>query len=151
MDPDLYAEEAYKLGWFYNFAWLIIENNKDGAAVNRYLNNRYAMLFYRMILDEKTDEQTKEVGWKTDKVTRPILIADFAKVIRERAMVNPDKQSVQEYMDFVIKKTGKAEAKFGSHDDVCFADMLAFQAHQLMPFTDVMAGSYRWGKFGYRR
>ena len=64
--PDELANEAYKLGKYYNWALLAIEVNKDGLWVNDALEKMgYINLYYRKSFDDITQKITKFFGWKT--------------------------------------------------------------------------------------
>jgi hypothetical protein len=151
IEPDVFADYLYLLGWYYNLAWICCEKNKDGNYVNKILDDRYSFVFYKIILDEKTERKTRKVGWTTDTVTRPIMIGDLAKVIRERSMINYSEDSAREYMNFIINSRGKPEAKFGANDDVVFADSLALEAHLIMPALERRHTVLNTRVFGYRR
>lgn len=151
IEPDIFADYLYRLGWYYNLAWVCCESNKDGVLVNKLLDERYSYVFYKIILDEKSERKTRKVGWNTDTITRPIMVGDLAKVIREREMINYSSDSAEEYMSFIINKRGRPEAKFGANDDVVFADGLALQAHLLMPIVSRIKKQVRQRVFGYTR
>ena len=151
IEPDIFADYLYNLGWYYNLAWICCEANKDGVLVNKLLDERYSYLFYQIILDEKTQRKTRKVGWTTNSTTRPIMIGDLARVIREQSMINYSYDSAQEYMYFIINKRGRPEAKFGTNDDTVFADGLALQAHLLMPIVSRIHRDIKKKVFGYQR
>jgi len=151
VESDIFADYLYNLGWYYHLAWICCESNKDGIHVNKLLDERYSYIFYKVILNEKTQRKTRKVGWLTDSISRPIMIGDFAKVVRERLMTNYSYDSAQEYMNFVINKRGKPEHKFGANDDVVFADALALQAHIIMPIVSRVHKTVKLKVFGYAR
>jgi hypothetical protein len=151
VEPDIFADYLYLLGWYYNLAWICCEKNKDGNYVNKLLDERYSYVFYKIILDEKTERKTRKVGWVTDTISRPIMVGDLAKVIREKTMINYSEDSAQEYLNFIINKRGKPEAKFGTNDDVVFADGLALECHILMPVVTRVRKNFNKKVFGYRR
>jgi hypothetical protein len=151
IEPDVFADYLRLLGWYYNLAWICCEANKEGVYVNKLLDERYSYVYYQLILDEKTERKTRKVGWHTNSATRPVMIGDLAKVIRERSMINESYDSAQEYMNFIIGKRGKAEAKYGTNDDVVFADGLALEAHMLMPIVSRVRKNINKKVFGYRR
>ena len=151
IEPDILADYLYRLGWYYNLAWICCEANKEGVYTNKLLDERYSYVFYQIILDEKTERKTRKVGWHTNTATRPVMIGELAKVIRERSMINESEDSAREYMNFIIGKRGKAEHKYGTTDDVVFADGLALQAHILMPIVTRIRKNFRKKVFGYSR
>lgn len=151
IEPDIFADYLYMLGWYYNLAWICAEKNKDGVLVNKILDERYSFVFYKIILDEKTQRKTRKVGWLTDMVSRPIMIGDLAKSIREKSMINTSEDSAREYMNFIINKRGKPEAKFGTNDDVVFADGLALETHLLMPIVTRAKKNFNRRTFGFNR
>lgn len=150
VEPDEFGDISYLIGWFYNVAWIGIERNKDGIAANKRLQKRYPRLYYTIEIDEKTDKKTKKFGWTTDKVTRPYMIAEFAALLRDKLVENPNAEAIKEYLTFIIKVNGRAEGQSGKHDDRVIASCIAFQTHKQMPITPKAKKTKPQSSFAYK-
>jgi len=149
--PEVFSNEVYRLGFWYNYAWLVIEKNKDGNAVLANLRDIYSMLFYKIELDQKTNKKTKKFGWDTNLVTKPIMISDLAGMIMTGNIIIPCDLTIKEYLNYIIDARGKTRAKYGKHDDIVMADALALQGHFLMPMVDHNAKPLIVRRFGKKR
>ena len=124
--PDELAEEAYKLGKFYNWALLGIEVNKDGLWVNDALEKKgYLNLYYRKSFDDITKKITKFFGWKTTSATRRFTLAALLAVFFRKESGFP-KQILNEMLTFVRNEKGKPEAMAKKHDDVIMAASIGY-------------------------
>jgi len=134
--PSIFADVLYLLGYWYNFAWMGIEKNNHGISVIDHLQKRYGMLYYRLIIHEKTLRKTKEYGWYTGQKERPIMLDDLETLILERALKINSEQTIAEFMSFIIYPNGKPEAAKGEWDDEVFSIAITNQMHKLMPQVD---------------
>lgn len=132
IDPDLYGQHLERLAKWYNRAGLGIEDNNHGLTTITACK-RYSRLYMREVLDEKTKKATKKMGWHTDMKSRPILIDELKKAIREGAVTVHCRQTVEELMTFVVKNNGREEHQNGCHDDRVFSLGIALQMNILMP------------------
>ena len=124
--PDELAQEAYKLGKFYNWALLGIEVNKDGLWVNDYLEKMgYINLYYRKVFDDITQKVTKFFGWKTTSATRPFALAALKAVFFRKDRGFPA-MLLNEMLTFVRNIKGKPEAMDKKHDDVIMAASIGY-------------------------
>ena len=124
--PDELAEEAYRLGKFYNWALMGIEVNKDGLWVNDALEKMgYINLYYRKVFDDITQKVTKFFGWKTTSATRPFALAALKAVFFRKDRGFPA-QLLNEMFTFVRNIKGKPEAMDKKHDDVIMAASIGY-------------------------
>ena len=77
------------------------------------------------------------LGWRTDKATRPIMIRDVKGMVHRDPLRGWEDclklywaEAVCELRTFEIAKSGKAEAKTGTHDDIVMAIAGAIQLHR---------------------
>lgn len=124
--PDELANEAYKLGKFYNWALLGIEVNKDGLWVNDALEKMgYINLYARKVFDDITQKVTKFFGWKTSSATRPFALAALKAVFLRKETGFPA-ALLGEMFTFVRNAKGKPEAMDKKHDDVIMAASIGY-------------------------
>lgn len=76
------------------------------------------------MFNRRDNVRTKALGWMTDTRTRPKIIENLARCIREsgRGQMGEGLQinsvwTVNECQNFIIKNNGRAEAAQGHHDD----------------------------------
>lgn len=127
---DLYAEQLYCLGKYYNEALIGIEVNFSYAPTKRLLDAGYTNLYKREAIDTYTEAKTVRFGFKTTVQTRPVIIAEIKRVWRdslERAKggIEPDLETLREMLTFVKDERGKPQAIAGKHDDLVMALAIA--------------------------
>jgi len=119
--PDELADEAYKLGKFFNWALIGIEVNKDGLWVNDALEKKgYINMYYRKSFDDITQKITKFYGWKTTSATRPFALAALKAVFFRKDSGFPA-AILDEMFTFVRNSKGKPEAMAKKNDDCIMA------------------------------
>ena len=133
LEPDDYALELMKLGFYYGTCWIASEQNNHGFFVNKFLKNHYPMLYYYEVQDEKTDRKTRKFGWRTDQNTRPYMIDEFSKMLKLKTAVIPDETGLKEYLTFTVYPNGQIKAQRSKHDDIVMADCITYGAHLQMP------------------
>ncbi len=128
--PDELANEAYKLGKFYNWALLAIEVNKDGLWVNDALEKMgYINLYARKVFDDITQKITKFFGWKTTSNTRPFALAALKAVFLRKDGGFPA-ALLNEMFSFIRNVKGKPEAMDKKHDDCVMASAIGYAVLQ---------------------
>ena len=128
--PDELANEAYKLGKYYNFALLAIEVNKDGLWVNDALEKLgYINLYYRKVFDDITQKITKFFGWKTTSATRPFALAALKAVFFRKDKGFPP-MLLNEMLTFIRNIKGKPEAMDKKHDDIIMSASIGYAVLQ---------------------
>lgn len=130
--PDELANEAYRLGKFYNWALLAIEVNKDGLWVNDALEKMgYINLYARKVFDDITQKITKFFGWKTTAATRPFALAALKAAFLRKQDGFPA-VLLGEMFTFIRNVKGKPEAMDNKHDDVVMSCSIAYAVLQEM-------------------
>ena len=124
-DEDMYAEQIYCLGKHYNTALIGLETNFSTYPVKRLEQMGYKKMFYREAEDSYTHKILQKYGFRTDKVTRPIIIANLVKIVREESELINDIPTLNEMLTFVRNEKGKPEAQDGKHDDNIMALAIA--------------------------
>ncbi len=126
IDEDLYAEQLYCLGKYYHDALIGIETNYSRQPT-RVLQAKYFYpnLYLRERLDRMTDEIEKVYGFETTPKTKPIIISELVKLMRDDPTNEVDVDTLKEMTTFVKKENGKQEAIDGYHDDLVMALAIA--------------------------
>ncbi|WP_447579922.1 phage terminase large subunit family protein [Acinetobacter baumannii] len=126
IDPDLYADELVMLGKYYNTALIAPEKNNHGfTTVNKLKKLNYYNVFQMEKYDEHTDKTTKELGFHTNKKTKPLIIDHMAGLIREKAIKTKDKAFISECITYIRADDGTTNAQEGCHDDLVMATAIA--------------------------
>lgn len=136
IDPDLLGDVVYNLGMFYNKALVGVEINNHGIATAANLKNRfYRNLYMRETQeDEQFQVRTTKFGWQTNKKTKPIMISELQRAIREGGIIDLDIVFVREAMSYVKKDDGSMAAQEGQHDDTVMAKAIALQMANWSPY-----------------
>lgn len=128
-DPDQFGYILDRLGRFYNFALMGVEINNHGLAVVQRLRDLFYTNLYRREkgIDERFEEATSKLGWKTDMRTKPLMIDHLAEAIRERLVIDYDVAFVEEALTYVVDDNGRTNAEEGNFDDTIMAKAIALQ------------------------
>jgi hypothetical protein len=133
--------DAYLLGSWYNYGLLGIERNGPGlatlAVVERGLAEYpqitgYPNLYYHTWTDRKIPEETRRLGWITNRATKEAMLTRLAQSVESRTLQIFSKTTLLEMQGFVWdaeKKTFKqnyvAPDSRLSHDDEIMALAIA--------------------------
>lgn len=119
IDDDLYAEQVYCLGSMYHDAIIGIEINFSRESMKRLVELGYPNLYVTETMDSLTKRVTKDVGFRTTSISRPVIIAELKRKFRDSAgQIVVDVDTLQEMLTFVRNEKGKPEAIEGKHDDL---------------------------------
>jgi hypothetical protein len=144
--PDHFAYDLMTLGYLYGGrdkdegAVLAIENNSIGVAtVLKADEEDYPNLYYHVNEHLATKNVTKQMGWKTTRTTKKILVGEVEGYLynaQEFAYFIPP-EILEELTTFVIKGTKgemlKYEADAGCNDDLVMALGIALVSHHASP------------------
>lgn len=136
MDEDLYVRQMYCLGYYYKYkntkngrinpALLCIESNFSSYPNKELVRLGYPNLFVREKEDRFSGIMDKAYGFRTTSVTRPVIIAELVKIVRESVELINDKLTLEEMLTFVRNEKGRPEAQNGAHDDLVMGLAIAF-------------------------
>lgn len=124
-DEDVYARQMYCLGEYYNNALLSIETNYSTYPIKELQRLGYSNLYWRETTDKITNRLTHSYGFRTDKQTRPVILAELVSVMREDINLVNDVSTLDEMLTFVRNAKGRPEAMQGAHDDLIMALAIA--------------------------
>lgn len=144
---DLYADQIYCLGMYYNIAIVGIEVNFSYQPTNRLHRAGYPHLYVREHIDSLTNRVDKRYGFKTTALTRPVIIAELKRKFREsNGTIVCDIPTLNEMLTFVKNQKGKPEAIVGKHDDLVMSLAITHFIGQQgdHTYTDVPIKRYRF-------
>lgn len=130
MDDDLYAEQMYCLGKYFNWALIGIEVNFSIQAT-KYLAQRlhYPKLYMREKISTISKERMTEYGFATTPKTRPVILSDLVALVREDVSIESDEATLREMLTFIKVEVSpnhfRQEAQVGYHDDLIMALAIA--------------------------
>lgn len=128
IDPDLFGKELVKLGKFYNYAYLGVENNNHGlTTLTTIKREEYWNLYFTKQHDKITDKTTQKMGWTTNSATKPFMIDKLAEFIREIYLGIYSDLIIGECFTYVIEDNGSTNAQPGSYDDTVMAMAIMLQ------------------------
>lgn len=138
LDIDNYAAELFKLGHWYNRAFLCVEQNNHGNGVIALLGGSvgslaYPNLYKRIEYDQYTARRTKRIGFHTSGPNKPRLIGNLNSALKSGELITYDRYAIQELGSFVKdERTGRLGAKGNAHDDRVMSLALAWEQAKLI-------------------
>jgi hypothetical protein len=138
IDYLLMPEFIYEWCEYYNFPYLIIENNEGaGQSIADQLRNDYE--YENLHYDNKTESNSRNIskarkgypGFRTTTKTRRQILQTLKLFIENGKMAIFDDSTVAEFYRFILHNN-KYQADEGAHDDMVMALALVF-----VPFCNV--------------
>lgn len=132
-EPTDFGDELYKLGVYFNKAWICPEENNHGHTVIQRLKAlHYPNIYKRKVMDEITNKPTKKVGFLTTNDSKLRITENFKKACQDGQVVVYDNGLIDEMSTFTQYagkgfRSIKREATPGAHDDRVMAACLAFE------------------------
>jgi len=139
--PELAGVDAYLLGSYYNFGLLGIERNGPGLATLAVCERGmaeypqikgYPNLYYHTYTDRKVPEETRRLGWITNKTTKEAMLSRLALTLESRGLKIFSKTTLLEMQGFVwdaerktFRQNYKAPDSRLAHDDEIMALAIA--------------------------
>jgi hypothetical protein len=139
LDADLFAEQLHFLGRFYNNARVAVEMGGGyGEPVIISLRDGkegrppYPRL-YRHRQDDRTERVTqKNYGYPINTKTRPLVINQLEKAVRERMLPNLTANLLAECYTFVYQNNlPSPRAADGCHDDCVMSAAIALELYRM--------------------
>jgi hypothetical protein len=129
IDPDELGDLVFAIGMFYNKALVGVEINNHGLTTAAKLKNTfYRNLYMRESAeDEQFQVRTSKFGWLTNKKTKPVMINELVRTIRENDIIDLDVVFIRECMSYVRDDKGAMNAQQGQHDDTVMSMAIALQ------------------------
>lgn len=134
-DEDLYSCQTYCMGIYYNTALIGIETNYSYYPVNQLQEFGYPKLYIRTQENKITKNLVKVFGFNTNRVTRPLIIAELVQIVRESVELINDRTTLEEMMTFVRNDKGRPEAEENAHDDTVMALAITYYIRDQQSFS----------------
>ena len=136
-DEDVFARQVYCLGLHYNTALIGLETNFSTYPVMELERLRYPKQYIRESIDDYTHKIKQSFGFLTNTKTRPVILAELIKAVRDDITIVNDETTLQEMLTFVRNpETLKPEAELGAHDDCVLSLAIA---HYIRPQQSYIA------------
>ncbi len=132
---------AYLLGLWYNSGLLGIERNGPGLAVlavcERGLSDYphmtgYPNLYYHTFTDRRVPEETRRLGWITNRITKESMLSRLSESIANRGLIIYSQNTLFEMQGFfwdvergVFRQNYRAPGAGSAHDDDIMALAIA--------------------------
>ena len=131
IDEDLYAEQIYCLGKYYNDAIIGIEINYSRHPMD-VLSRVYSYphVYYEERIDTKSGGVSRMPGFTTTHISKPRIIGSLVQFMRENPIAECDPETLREMLTFVKKENGETEAVAGMHDDLVMALAIAHKVSE---------------------
>ena len=120
-DEDIYARQMYCLGKYYNNALIAVEVNFSTHPVKELARLGYTHQYVREVEDDYRGRLRHSFGFRTDKATRPNMIALLVSEAREDITKIVDRDTLLEMLTFIRDENTRPVAQDGAHDDCVMA------------------------------
>ena len=144
-DEDLYAKQVYALGMYYNTALIGIETNWSTYPTLTLERLGYPKQYVRERVDSYTHKTVKAYGFETNMKTRPVIISELVKAVREDINLVCDKDTLTEMLTFIRNENYRPEAEEGAHDDCVMSLAIAHYIRPQQEYT--IAEKVKTGKW----
>lgn len=146
-DEDTFAKQMYCLGMHYNEALLAVETNFSTYPVKLLDLMGYKNLYVREVEDDFDGRIRHAFGFRTDRLTRPNIISELVRVLRDHIDTVNDEETLLEMLTFVRNEKLRPEAEPGAHDDCVIALAIAHYVRPQQSMTvkaEKAGGAARW-------
>lgn len=129
IEPAEFGEELKMLAEWYNGALIGVESNNHGlTTIQRLRDMNYPNLYRKERgIDERFEQHTSKLGWRTDRKTKPLMIDHLSEAITKKRIKDFDKTFIRECITYVVDDRGRTNAQDGQHDDTVMATAIALQ------------------------
>ena len=135
LPPDRFGVFLNKVGRAYNNALMVCEINNHGLTTVTALKNlMYPQIYFRPVvkMDTMGTQMSDRMGFKTTKVTRPLMIDDLREALSDGSLIIHTEKTLDEMLTFVFDDGGNMVSQSSFHDDCIFASAIAFQGFKVM-------------------
>ena len=132
--PDKFSDKLNNWGRRYNNALMVVEINNHGLTTVTVLKQlMYPSMYFRpSAFEVMGSPYSDKLGWKTTKMTRPLLIDDLAQALRDGDLTIHSKEVLDEMTVFVYDKNNDSGAAEGFHDDCVMSCGISFQGFKIL-------------------
>lgn len=126
-DETFYTRQIYCLGWYYNKALIGLETNFSTYPTKMLAEEyEYPNLYVRDKEDDYTGKIVKAYGFRTDRITRPLILAELQRIFEEEIEKITDIDILKEALTFIKNEKGRAEAQEGCRDDLIMGTAITY-------------------------
>ena len=127
-DEIYYTRQIYCLGMHYNQALIGLETNYSTYPTKMLTQEHYDYpnLYVRIKEDDITNRPLKSFGFETNKLTRPIILADLQRIFNEHLELIIDLDILKESLTFIKNDKGRPEAQAECHDDLIMGTAITY-------------------------
>lgn len=150
VDPDVFGDKILaELGYFYFGALIGVEVNNHGLTTCKALQrDRYPKVYYRRVVDTAFRSQQKMIGWRTDVKTKPLMIDELARALRDGAIDLRCTFTIAELRTYVRDDAGKMQGS--PFDDRVISLALAVQMLNHAADPEYVIEAENYGSFEYK-
>lgn len=142
-DHHLLAAQARALAQWYHDALLVVESNTFEAATEsgaqyllEELNSTYRNMYIRTPRDTTAAPHlAPRVGFHTNRVTKPLVIASLISAVREGMYTERDADACNELSTYENRPNGAYSARKGHHDDILMTRAIGLYVISTLPIT----------------
>jgi hypothetical protein len=167
--PTAYAIKCYQVGVYYRSGLMAIERNSIGQAVLGALEHgiderriddpsklkypqlrRYPDLYYEVKWDEKTQKETKRMGFATSKHSKFRIIAQLAEAHKDGSFIPRSVRMIQQMQGLVWEDRGPGSGSRKRGYKQNFVDPRTKRDNDDLLMASAIAYDMRIHKFGRR-
>ena len=134
-EPE-YVLQVFALGKWYNDALLGIEANFSTYPNAKLQEMGYPKLYVREREDTYTGNLKQSFGFRTDRQTRPRIIAQLVEIFQQHPEFFTDKALLREMLTFVYNEDHRPEAMAGKHDDLVMGAAIVYAVRHQQQMED---------------
>lgn len=124
-EPE-YVRAVYALGMYYNKALIGLETNFSTYPVMKLQELGYPFQYTREREDTYTGQRKQSYGFRTDRQTRPRIIAGLVETFSAHPRWFRDEELLGEMLTFTYNEDHRPEAMAGKHDDLVMAAAITY-------------------------
>jgi len=134
--PEELAQMSIGLGNYYNNAMVAPENKHYGYTVCQLVYQKYGNIYKRIITKKGEKEETEELGFNTNSITRPQMLALFGAEVKNNSTRLISKEVISQCQTFIVDpKTKKPQAQKGEQDGLVICSAIARVVRQQYPYV----------------
>ncbi len=142
IQPDLFSEQIFRLGLKYNQAAVAVEKQQHGHTIIRVLMEKaYPNMFQYVDYDIPGGTSVTEVGWKTNRKTKPLMIDALAQALRTGELISFSQNLLDEASNVVMDDDHTPKTPSGAFDDEIDAMMIALLVRESVPILNPFRSS----------
>ncbi len=133
---DILGRITEDIGRWYNDALLAVESNTlESGSDSLYILNRladsYPNLYRRKTYDAITGQESRRVGFHTNRQTKAMIITELIAAVRDGTYIERDTDACEELLTYEQHANGTYGAKPGAHDDIVMTRAIALHAARI--------------------